>query len=201
MLCVLAMQVLFLTSRHKYSFHSGICNVLDLVIPLNQLRTMGKFIDIQIFMNTYCFPTRSSKSSQGEPASLSSRLYARTCRRISRGREHYVSYERDAHLFQSRNLLLSCFACFANLAHASVSSGPHPSDYAHALSAYFSLPVLRSASGAPCQPGESVITHLTHRLPHPTADSSSLRMCGRFLGDTTRLPGQRSKLKCVILQH
>ena len=38
------------------------------------------------------------------------------------------------------------FDRFAFPAHASISSGPHPSDYAHALTAYHFLPAIRSAS-------------------------------------------------------
>ena len=45
--------------------------------------------------------------------------------------------------------------------------GPRPSDYPHALSAYRPSFSLRSASGAPCQPDNSVLTHLTHSWLSP----------------------------------
>ena len=72
------------------------------------------------------------------------------------------------YLFQSCNRLLlrRAIGCFASLAHASVSS-----DHTRLITRTRYLPViiyyrpsfsLRSASGAPCQPCESVTTHLTH---------------------------------------
>ena len=77
--------------------------------------------------------------------------------------------------------------------------GPHPSRAIGLFVPYRPCFSLRSASRAPCQPGESVMTHLTHsglsltervdestkatsklRPPRPTADSPLLRMRGRF---------------------
>ena len=73
--------------------------------------------------------------------------------------------QRDLHSFSHTIGFCSdrAIGCFAFPAHSLVSSRPHPSDYAHGLSAYrfVFLPAL-SAFGAPCRPGESVMTHLIH---------------------------------------
>ena len=55
----------------------------------------------------------------------------------------------------SLSAMQSAFAS-TKLSFAPVSSGPHPSDYVHALSAYHFLPAVCSASGAPCRPGQFV---------------------------------------------
>ena len=73
-----------------------------------------------------------------------------------------------AYLLQSRNRLLlrRAIGCFAFPAHASVSSDHTPlitrTRYLPVIISYRPSFSLRSASGAPRRPGESVTTHLTH---------------------------------------
>ena len=72
------------------------------------------------------------------------------------------------YLFQSRNRLLlrRAIGRFAFPAHASVSSDHAPmitrTRYLPVIISYRPSFSLRSASGAPCQPDNSVLTHITH---------------------------------------